>query len=113
MTGAKGTTSDHVEYTPSTKNDSNPLMEGMPVFLRGLTPEERQQLEKNLVRKIDSRLLIMIVIMYILNYLDRNNIAAAKLAGLQKDLKLRGDQYQVNYQCYQNPRLTLTFSDLR
>lgn len=95
MTAAKGATSDHVEYTPSMKNDPNPMVEGMPVFLRGLTPEERQLMEKKLVRKIDTRLLIMIVIMYILNYLDRNNIAAAKLAGLQKDLKLRGDQYQV------------------
>lgn len=96
MTGAKGTTSDHVEYTPSTKDDPSPRVEGMPVFLRNLTPGERQHMEKKLVRKVDSRLLIMIVIMYILNYLDRNNIAAAKLAGLQKDLNLRGDQYQVN-----------------
>jgi sugar phosphate permease len=84
-----------VEYTPSTKDDPNPVVEGMPVSLRNLTPEERQHMEKKLVRKVDSRLLIMIVIMYILNYLDRNNIAAAKLAGLQKDLNLRGDQYQV------------------
>lgn len=95
MTGAKGTTSDHVEYTSSTKDDPNPRVEGMPVFLRNLTFEERQYMEKKLVRKVDSRLLIMIVIMYILNYLDRNNIAAAKLAGLQKDLNLQGDQYQV------------------
>ncbi|PWY69394.1 MFS transporter [Aspergillus eucalypticola CBS 122712] len=43
----------------------------------------------------DIRLLIMMVIMYFLNYLYRNNIAAAKLAGLQADLKLRGDQYQL------------------
>ncbi|GLI78080.1 hypothetical protein PoHVEF18_006379 [Penicillium ochrochloron] len=96
MTGAKGTTSDHVEYTPSTKDDPIPVVEAMPVSLRNLTPEERQHMEKKLVRKVDSRLLIMIVIMYILNYLDRNNIAAAKLAGLQKDLNLRGDQYQTS-----------------
>lgn len=93
--GSTGSISDHVEYTPSTKNDPNPLMEGMPMFLRSLTPEERQHMEKRLVRRVDLRLLIMIVIMYLLNYLDRNNIAAAKLAGLQEDLKLRGDQYQV------------------
>jgi len=34
--------------------------------------------------------------MYILNYLDRNNIAAARLAGLEKDLKLHGSQYQTS-----------------
>lgn len=34
--------------------------------------------------------------MYILNYLDRNNIAAARLAGLEKDLNLHGSQYQLS-----------------
>lgn len=34
--------------------------------------------------------------MYILNYLDRNNISTAKLAGLQTDLHLVGDQYQLS-----------------
>lgn len=34
--------------------------------------------------------------MYILNYLDRNNISTAKLAGLQTDLLLVGDQYQLS-----------------
>lgn len=37
----------------------------------------------------------MIVIMYILNYLDRNNIAAAGLAGLNEDLDLKGDEFQM------------------
>lgn len=37
----------------------------------------------------------LVVIMYILNYLDRNNISTAKLAGLQKDLNLVGNQYQI------------------
>ena len=30
-----------------------------------------------------------------MNYLDRNNIAAAKLAGIVPDLKLHGVQFQV------------------
>lgn len=32
---------------------------------------------------------------YIMNYLDRNNIAAARLAGLQDELKLSSEQFQV------------------
>ena len=47
-----------------------------PAYVAGLTPEEREQAEKALVRKIDIRLLPMIIIMYILNYLDRNNIVS-------------------------------------
>ena len=37
----------------------------------------------------------MIIIMYIMNYLDRNNIAAARLGGLEEDLNLIGNQYQT------------------
>ena len=54
-----------------------------PELIKNLSTEERQHLETALVRKIDFRLLPMIIIMYIMNYLDRNNIAAARLAGLQ------------------------------
>ncbi|KAF2461954.1 pantothenate transporter liz1 [Lineolata rhizophorae] len=66
-----------------------------PPLVRDLTPEERKRLEAHLVRKIDFRLLPMIVIMYILNYLDRNNIATARLAGLQEELALTNPQYQT------------------
>ena len=42
-----------------------------PEILRNMSPEERDDLEKKLLRKIDLRLLPMIVLMYILNYIDR------------------------------------------
>ncbi len=42
-----------------------------PEFIRNLTPEKRAELEKALKRKIDIRLLPAIIIMYILNYIDR------------------------------------------
>lgn len=62
---------------------------------------ERLHAEKLLVRKIDSRLLPAAIIMYIMNYLDRNNIAAARIAGpngkgLQDELGLTSTQYQVS-----------------
>ena len=61
-----------------------------PEFVKNLSQEERQRREAALVRKIDTRLLPMIVLMYILNYLDRNNIAAARLAGLQDPMSKGG-----------------------
>jgi len=64
-----------------------------PELVKDLTPGERLELERALVRKIDLRLLPMIVLMYIMNYLDRNNIAAARLAGLEHDLHLSSTQY--------------------
>lgn len=42
-----------------------------PELIRNMTPEERESAEKKLRRKIDARLMPMIVLMYIMNYLDR------------------------------------------
>lgn len=64
-------------------------------YIKSLTNEQRITAEKALKRKIDIRLMPTIVLMFILNYLDRNNISSAKLAGLPEDLKLKGSQYQV------------------
>jgi hypothetical protein len=50
-------------------------------------------MEKKLVRKLDFRLLIMIVVTYFSNYLDRNNIAAA---GLQKELNFTAIIIRLN-----------------
>ncbi|PNY25406.1 Pantothenate transporter liz1 [Tolypocladium capitatum] len=68
-----------------------------PEIVRKLSPEQRDELERKLIRKIDSRLLPMIMLMYILNYIDRNNIASARLAGLEEDLKLdrNGTQFST------------------
>ncbi|KAL1881256.1 hypothetical protein Daus18300_001108 [Diaporthe australafricana] len=67
-----------------------------PQWIRDISPEELARRENRLRRKIDFRLLPMVIIMYILNYLDRNNIATARLAGLEKDLHLVGNQYQTS-----------------
>jgi hypothetical protein len=61
-----------------------------------MTQEQRIQAEAKMRRKIDFRLMPMIILMYIMNYLDRNNIAAVRLAGLQDDLNLSSVQYQVS-----------------
>ncbi|KAL7622771.1 hypothetical protein AAE478_006450 [Parahypoxylon ruwenzoriense] len=59
-----------------------------PEIIARMTSAQRVELELQLRKKIDLRLLPMIILMYILNYIDRNNIAAAKLAGLPEDLNL-------------------------
>ena len=66
-----------------------------PPLVKNLAPEDRQRLERALVRKIDLRLLPMVILMYIMNYLDRNNIAAARLAGLEEDLHLSSTEFNV------------------
>ncbi|KAK2597878.1 hypothetical protein N8I77_012633 [Diaporthe amygdali] len=76
--------------------ESRPGLGSAPQWIRDISPEELSNREKRLKRKIDFRLLPMVVIMYILNYLDRNNIATARLAGLEEDLHLVGNQYQTS-----------------
>ncbi|KAK9455922.1 major facilitator superfamily domain-containing protein [Dipodascopsis uninucleata] len=65
--------------------------DGVSVPPKG-TPE-RDAMERKLKRKIDFTILPIVFCMYILNYLDRNNIAAAKLGTLVEDLNLTGTQY--------------------
>jgi hypothetical protein len=55
-----------------------------PPLVAAMSQEQRIQAEAR-----------MIILMYIMNYLDRNNIAAVRLAGLQDDLSLTSVQYQV------------------
>jgi hypothetical protein len=48
-----------------------------------------------LLRKIDFRLVPPLCILYILAFLDRVNIANARLYNLEKDLGLTGNQYNI------------------
>ncbi|KXJ90085.1 MFS transporter [Microdochium bolleyi] len=54
--------------------------------LRDLSPAQMEALNKKVVSKIDWRLMPMITIMFLLNYLDRVNVSNARLAGFQSDL---------------------------
>lgn len=42
-----------------------------PEIISNMTPEHRAAVEKRLKRKIDLRLMPTLVVMYILNYIDR------------------------------------------
>ncbi|KAK4917612.1 hypothetical protein LTR49_014566 [Elasticomyces elasticus] len=49
--------------------------------------------EKSLLRKLDRHLLPGVCTLYLLSFLDRSNVANAKLDGLDADLHMTGDQY--------------------
>ncbi|KAF4506631.1 hypothetical protein G6O67_006696 [Ophiocordyceps sinensis] len=57
-----------------------------------MDPTRRGIVEKRMKRKLDARCAVFVLI-YVLNYLDRNNIGAARLKGLQDDLGLDNTQY--------------------
>lgn len=66
-----------------------------PDLLKQYSDEEIDEFHKKITRKIDIRLIPMLIFLYILNYLDRNNIASARLGGLEDDLGLKGNQYET------------------
>lgn len=64
-----------------------------PESLCNLSDEEYKRLEKKLVRKLDLFILPTIGILYILNYIDRQNLSAAKLQGIMEDLNMNEQQF--------------------
>ncbi|TGJ88283.1 hypothetical protein E0Z10_g432 [Xylaria hypoxylon] len=64
-----------------------------PEALQGFSRKEVELLNQKLVRKIDCFILPIIGILYILNYIDRQNLAAAKLQGIMEDLNLSTQQF--------------------
>jgi hypothetical protein len=67
----------------------------MPPSLAALSDSEFAKLGRKATFKMDLLIMPCLVIMYIMNYLDRQNIAAAKLADIDKDLSLSDVQYQT------------------
>ncbi|KAF8218614.1 MFS general substrate transporter [Tricholoma matsutake] len=58
---------------------------------------ERLLAERKLVRKLDMRLLPTVVIIYLMNYIDRNGITTARLQGMEQDLVVLYLSQDVQY----------------
>ncbi|OJD30311.1 mfs transporter [Diplodia corticola] len=56
--------------------------------------------EKALLRKLDIKLLPGLVVLYLLSFLDRSNVANARLEGLTEDLGMTGNQYLTSLTLY-------------
>ncbi|KAJ8121306.1 hypothetical protein ONZ43_g2212 [Nemania bipapillata] len=52
-------------------------------------------MNKRLLRKVDIHLLPLLVLMYLLNFLDRSNLAQARLGTLEKDLGMTGTDFNL------------------
>ncbi|KAK2731855.1 major facilitator superfamily transporter [Colletotrichum kahawae] len=88
-------TSDHIDNTlPVGEKDfvSEKDVNGDDL---GMSEEEYAAVERSLTRKLDFTLVPVVWILYLFNYLDRNNIAQARLSTFEKDLGLTGNQFSV------------------
>lgn len=80
----------HIERNSSKSDQNDDTSDDAP-----LTGPQRQQAEKLLKRKLDMRLLVPVVVIYVMNYIDRVAVTSARLKGLEQDLKLTDVQYSV------------------
>lgn len=74
------------------RNGHSPMM---PASLAALSEVEYSKVKRRALWKLDARIMPCMVLMYIMNYLDRQNIASAKLANIEQDLKMTDVQYQT------------------
>ncbi|KAF2176139.1 MFS general substrate transporter [Zopfia rhizophila CBS 207.26] len=65
------------------------------ITYRSYSPELTARLERKLVRKIDKRIMPLVVTIYIFSYLDRNSITQARLYGLERDTHTTGSIYNT------------------
>ncbi|KAG2754714.1 MFS general substrate transporter [Suillus brevipes Sb2] len=56
--------------------------------------QSRAVAERRLLRKLDLRVAFLVLI-YIMNYMDRSNAAAARLRGFEEDLNMKGNQFNT------------------
>nr|ODO00972.1 hypothetical protein L204_01697 [Cryptococcus depauperatus CBS 7855] len=61
--------------------------------LAAMSPEEYQAMEKKLLRRMDLNLIPWMTLLYLLSFIDRVNVGAAKLVGLTTELHLTSLQY--------------------
>ncbi|KAL3456997.1 major facilitator superfamily domain-containing protein [Aspergillus heterothallicus] len=57
--------------------------------------EWHRNMTKKLLRKVDLHLLPLLVLMYLLNFLDRNNLSQARLGTLEQDLGMKGTDFNL------------------
>ncbi|KAJ2899554.1 putative transporter [Zalerion maritima] len=62
----------------------------------GLSPEERAEADRKLVRKLDWKLIPWLCWLYLLSFLDRTNIGNAKISGLEEDLDLDATKFNAS-----------------
>lgn len=87
-----------LEKTPLETDNSNALRESELGNNKTFSNSSNEGLheginEKSLLRKLDLKLLPPLSLLYLLSFLDRSNVANARIEGLVTDLGITGNQY--------------------
>ncbi|GAA6015803.1 hypothetical protein JCM8202_001124 [Rhodotorula sphaerocarpa] len=63
-------------------------------LVAGMSPEERKKVERKLLWKLDARF-VLLVLLYVINYIDRSNMSSARTKGMEADLGISDAQFDV------------------
>jgi hypothetical protein len=99
-----------IEITPVISTDS--LDDNYELY-KSMKGVEVDPLEaKKVLRKVDTRILSLLMVTYFLQYLDKNSINLASVYGLKKDTHLGGQDYSwLGPFCSISPRAYFLISD--
>jgi hypothetical protein len=77
--------------------DEHRLLDDPEILKAWMDPSlPNREEETRMVRKVDLRMMPILWVMYVLNYLDRTNIGNAKVAGMDADLHMNSaDDYSI------------------
>ena len=64
---------------------------GYPTVL----PHEKKAAERRLLRRLDFRVLPILWLLYLVSFIDRSNIGNAKIQGMDQELQLKGQRYNI------------------
>ncbi|KAG9255500.1 major facilitator superfamily domain-containing protein [Emericellopsis atlantica] len=91
-----------VDHSANVDTDSTMAVPKKDMDLDGSTPADLRDdiaidpvAERKLIRKLDLWIVPPVMLLYLLSFLDRVNIGNARLYGMEEDLGLVGDQYQI------------------
>jgi hypothetical protein len=67
-----------------------------PTSSTHLSPPFDKAAERRLIRKLDLRILPVLWVLYLVNFIDRANIGNAKIQGMEKELQLTGQRFNIS-----------------
>ncbi|KAJ4858067.1 major facilitator superfamily domain-containing protein [Trichoderma breve] len=80
---------EHIEY------ERNELLARLTDPDEGKSEEEKQEIDRKLMWKVDLWLVPWLSLLYLLSFLDRTNIGNARLAHIEADLGMKGNNYNM------------------
>ena len=95
LSGEGKISANNPEHVEISEDKTTTQVSALPEILRQYTESELKSMEKSIVRRLDIRTLPILVILFIVNILDRNTIANARLGGLEAELGMSDTQYQT------------------